>query len=137
MHYVSVFCRLLIYAQYAQIGNSNGVAALGCINEILSKSYVPREFEEFLMAVFHQLVLIMQSLTQSAMVMQSADSEYIERVTFFISLFVKNHLRRVKTSPNFPVLEFLRLLFTYTFTQPATESTRFTSCLDISLNLLA
>lgn len=110
------------------------MAALGCINEILSKSYVPREFEEFLMAVFHQLVIIMQGLTTNAL--DLVDPDYVERVTYFTSLFVKNHLRRVKTSPNFPVLDFLQLLFTYTFAQPQSETSGFTSCLEVSLFIM-
>ena len=42
---------------------------------------------------------------------------YMERFTDFLRLFVGIHLRRFESNPNFPVLEFLALLFKYTFRQ--------------------
>lgn len=42
---------------------------------------------------------------------------YIEKFTDFLRLFVSVHLRRIETYSQFPVVEFLTLLFKYTFHQ--------------------
>ena len=53
---------------------------------------------------------------------------YLDKLTDFLHSFVATHLRRFESNPNFPVLEFLSLLFKYTFLQPPSE--RYFSCLD-------
>lgn len=45
---------------------------------------------------------------------------YLEKFTDFLRLFVSVHLRRIESSPQFPVLEFLSQLFKYTFNQVIT-----------------
>lgn len=42
---------------------------------------------------------------------------YIEKFTDFLRLFVSVHLRRIESYSQFPVVEFLTLLFKYTFHQ--------------------
>ena len=42
---------------------------------------------------------------------------YIEKFTDFLRLFVSIHLRRFESNSQFPVVEFLALLFKYTFRQ--------------------
>ena len=42
---------------------------------------------------------------------------YVDKFTDFLQLFVSVHLRRFESNPQFPVLEFLSLLFKYTFRQ--------------------
>lgn len=42
---------------------------------------------------------------------------YIEKFTDFLRLFVSVHLRRIESYSQFPVVEFLALLFKYTFHQ--------------------
>ena len=42
---------------------------------------------------------------------------YLEKFTDFLRLFVSVHLRRIESSPQFPIVEFLALLFKYTFNQ--------------------
>ncbi|OPJ87659.1 exportin-6 isoform C [Patagioenas fasciata monilis] len=54
---------------------------------------------------------------------------YIEKFTDFLRLFVSVHLRRIESYSQFPVVEFLALLFKYTFHQPTHEG--YFSCLDI------
>ncbi|XP_025709734.1 exportin-6 isoform X3 [Callorhinus ursinus] len=54
---------------------------------------------------------------------------YIEKFTDFLRLFVSVHLRRIESYSQFPVVEFLTLLFKYTFHQPTHEG--YFSCLDI------
>ncbi|XP_029431964.1 exportin-6 isoform X3 [Rhinatrema bivittatum] len=54
---------------------------------------------------------------------------YVEKFTDFLRLFVSVHLRRIECNSQFPVVEFLALLFKYTFHQPTHEG--YFSCLDI------
>ena len=42
---------------------------------------------------------------------------YVEKFTEFTRLFVSIHLHRFENNTQFPVLEFLALLFKYTFKQ--------------------
>ena len=42
---------------------------------------------------------------------------FLDKFTEFVRLFVNHHLRRFEANPHFPVLEFLSLLFEYTFKQ--------------------
>lgn len=50
---------------------------------------------------------------------------YLEKFTDFLRLFVSVHLRRIESSPQFPIVEFLALLFKYTFNQVLTFSMLF------------
>ena len=59
----------------------------------------------------------------------SQDELYVDKFTEFLHSFVRNHLRRFESNAQFPVLEFLSLLFKYTFEQPRRES--YLECLDI------
>ncbi len=42
---------------------------------------------------------------------------YVDKFTEFLHSFVRNHLRRFEGNTKFPILEFLSLLFKYTFEQ--------------------
>lgn len=62
--------------------------------------------------IFLVLVLLL------SLVMFSLSScSYLEKFTDFLRLFVSVHLRRIESSPQFPIVEFLALLFKYTFNQ--------------------
>lgn len=53
----------------------------------------------------------------------------MEKFTDFLRLFVSVHLRRIESSPQFPIVDFLALLFKYTFNQVmCLSSQRFGSC---------
>ncbi|GAB1610031.1 exportin-6-like isoform X1, partial [Argonauta hians] len=112
-----------------------GVLAMNCINELLSKNCVPQEFEEFLLQMFQRSFLLLQRLTRDSATstngnrLADLDESYVEKFTDFLQLFVSIHLRRFESNAKFPVLDFLALLFKYTFRQPTTEG--FYSCLDI------
>ncbi|XP_036369999.1 exportin-6-like isoform X2 [Octopus sinensis] len=114
---------------------SLGVLAMNCINELLSKNCVPQEFEDFLLQMFQQTFFLLQRLTKESTLNTSGnkladlDECYVEKFTDFLRLFVSIHLRRFESNAKFPVLEFLALLFKYTFRQPTNDG--FYSCLDI------
>jgi len=42
---------------------------------------------------------------------------YVDKLTEFLRLFVSVHLPRFERSPQFPVIEFLAVLFRFTFQQ--------------------
>ncbi|KAK3591325.1 hypothetical protein CHS0354_028435 [Potamilus streckersoni] len=112
-----------------------GILAMNCINELLSKNCVPQEFEDYLLQMFQQTFYLLQKLTKDSSSNSSGnrltelDDRYVEKFTDFLRLFVSIHLRRFESNANFPVLEFLALLFKYTFRQPTNEGLY--NCLDI------
>ncbi|XP_045398813.1 exportin-6 isoform X3 [Lemur catta] len=112
-----------------------GVLAMSCINELMSKNCVPMEFEEYLLRMFQQTFYLLQKITKDNNAhtvksrLEELDESYIEKFTDFLRLFVSVHLRRIESYSQFPVVEFLTLLFKYTFHQPTHEG--YFSCLDI------
>lgn len=120
-----------------------GVVAMSCINEILSKNCVPSDLEDFLLLVFQNTFYILQILTKHDVVTAGTNTNlvaannrlgglndsYLDKFTEFLRLFVNVHLHRFEENNHCPVLQFLALLFEYTFQQPALE--RYYACLDI------
>ncbi|KAH3872942.1 hypothetical protein DPMN_036164 [Dreissena polymorpha] len=112
-----------------------GVLAMNCINELLAKNCVPAEFEDFLLQMFQQTFYLLQKLTKDSSTCSSGnrlselDDSYVDKFTEFLRLFVSIHLRRFESNTHFPVIEFLALLFKYTFRQPTNDG--FYNCLDI------
>lgn len=113
-----------------------GIQAMGCINEIMSKHCIPADYEGFLLQVFQDTFHLLQNLTKDNSKSASGrntlvdiDDMYVEKFTEFLQLFVSLHLKRFESSTQFPILEFLALLFKYTFQQPSHDG--FYSCLDI------
>uniref|UniRef100_A0A671RZ54 Exportin-6-like n=1 Tax=Sinocyclocheilus anshuiensis TaxID=1608454 RepID=A0A671RZ54_9TELE len=115
-----------------------GVMAMNCINELMCKNCVPVDFEEFLLRMFQQTFYLLQRLTNThshtnthtiKSRLQELDESYMEKFTDFLRLFVSVHLRRIESNAQFPLVEFLALLFKYTFNQPSHEG--YLACLDI------
>ncbi|MCJ8739399.1 hypothetical protein PDJAM_G00046660 [Pangasius djambal] len=120
------------HAKRAQLG----IMAMNCINELMCKNCVPLDFEEFLLRMFQQTFYLLQRLTNSHTNihtvknrLQELDESYLEKFTDFLRLFVSVHLRRIESNAQFPLVEFLALLFKYTFNQPTHEG--YLACLDI------
>ncbi|MGH0120965.1 UNVERIFIED_CONTAM: hypothetical protein FKN15_070157 [Acipenser sinensis] len=112
-----------------------GVLGMTCVNELVSKNCVPLDFEEYLLRMFQQTFFLLQKLTRENNThtvkswLEELDESYVEKFTDFLRLFVSVHLRRIESNSQFPVVEFLALLFKYTFHQPTHEG--YFSCLDI------
>ncbi|GIX90391.1 exportin-6 [Caerostris extrusa] len=108
---------------------------MGCINEIMSKHCIPADYEGFLLQVFQDTFHLLQNLTKdntknaSRNILAEVDDVYVEKFTDFLMLFVIHHLKRFESNAQFPILEFLALLFKYTFQQPTLDG--FYSCLDV------
>ncbi|PIK40064.1 putative exportin-6 [Apostichopus japonicus] len=123
-------------SSFSTSGSSSiGVLAMNCINEIVGKNCVPVDFEEFLLKMFQQTFQLLQKLTKDTTSqsvgnqLTELDSSYVEKFTDFLRLFVDVHLKRFESNAHFPVVEFLALLYKYTFKQPSEEG--FFNCLDI------
>lgn len=65
----------------------------------------------------------------------SVSGSYLEKFTDFLRLFVSVHLRRIESSPQFPIVEFLALLFKYTFNQVILFIV-IVNCYNIYLNII-
>lgn len=122
--------------KYAGLNNEEtvalGVLAMSCVNEMLSRSCVPRDFEEYLVQIFRQIFQILQDLTddnpqKSGNALEELDSTYREKFIDFINLFLTQHMPRVESSLSFPMHEFLEQFFRFTFMQPSLET--FQECL--------
>uniref|UniRef100_A0A8C6UF02 Exportin 6 n=1 Tax=Neogobius melanostomus TaxID=47308 RepID=A0A8C6UF02_9GOBI len=130
-HFARFGCDLRTKAERARLG----VLAMTCVNELVSKNCVPMDFEEYLLRMFQQTFFLLQRLTRENNAhtvktrLQELDESYLEKFTDFLRLFVSVHLRRIESSPQFPIVEFLALLFKYTFNQPTHEG--YFACLDI------
>ncbi|KAM9990317.1 hypothetical protein ACTFIY_006366 [Dictyostelium cf. discoideum] len=110
--------------------DKNSIPALECLNEIVSKNLVPKGFESFLMRIFHQVYsLLTDIVSNGGQQINQYHPEFLNKFTQFIQIFINNHLGRIETNPNFPIPDFLGLLFQYSFFQTQPES--FLQCIDI------
>ncbi|KAJ8284173.1 hypothetical protein COCON_G00030230 [Conger conger] len=112
-----------------------GVLAMTCVNELVSKNCVPLEFGEYLLRMFQQTFLLLQKLTRentgysAKSRLEELDESYVQKFTDFLRQFISVHLKRIESNTQFPTVDFLALLFKYTFSQPTLEG--YFSCLDI------
>ncbi|KAB0396516.1 hypothetical protein E2I00_008528, partial [Balaenoptera physalus] len=109
-----------------------GVLAMSCINELMSKNCVPMEFEDYLLRILSTSCRKSPRINNAHTVksrLEELDESCIEKFTDLLRLFVSVHLRRIESYSQFPVVEFLTVLFKYTFHQPTHEG--YFSCLDI------
>ena len=119
-----------ILFQFIHLHNDeSSLLAFECVNEILGQNFVPKAFDEFMISIFGQLFKLLQQLTQSKDGLDQFQEEYVDKFTQFTSLFVLKHLRRVEQKEGFPIIEFLSLLFQFTFMQTSLEG--FLSCIEI------
>ena len=108
--------------------NQLSLRALTCINEVMAKTFVPAQFEPFLLDIFQQIFALLGNLTKGGSLLGET-SPYIEKLIEFTQLFVTHHFARAETSNRFPIMEFLGLLYRFTFMQPRLQG--FLECLQI------
>jgi hypothetical protein len=114
-----------------------GILAMNCINEIMSKSSTTNETNEFIYNMFQNTFHLLQKLTKnndinnhmSCSPLENLDNEYISKFTEFLRIFISGHLPRFEKMPTFPIMEFLGLVFQYTFKQTSCEA--FLSALEV------
>lgn len=114
------------------------VLAMAAVNEIMGKNYIPLDFQDYLVSVYRGTFHILQGLVQETdgqpVGIQSLDEAFVEKITEFLNHFVSAHLRRCDNTAQFPLLDFLSLIFQYTFQQQNTQA--FCSCLEIWTSLV-
>eukprot|EP01117_Protostelium_nocturnum_P019770 TRINITY_DN8658_c0_g1_i2.p2 TRINITY_DN8658_c0_g1~~TRINITY_DN8658_c0_g1_i2.p2 ORF type:complete len:1053 (-),score=306.94 TRINITY_DN8658_c0_g1_i2:3080-6208(-) len=110
--------------------------AMGCINEITSKNYVPPSLQSFFLLVFKQLFQILQHVLGSSSQLEELDDEWQDKFVEFTNNFMSNHFHRVESDPSFSTMEFLSLFYKFSFLQETAENfDRFVDCLDVWNNL--
>ena len=62
-------------------------------------------------------------------------SSYLDKFTEFLQLFVRLHLKRFEVNPHFPTLNFLGLVFRYTFKQVRLRRLEICLCVDTAESL--
>ena len=104
---------------------------MSAINEIIYKNYVPQDFNEYFLVMIRNCYHLLQTIVSGAEQSSLGDLEdvYLDKITDFLRLFVSVHLGRCEQNPQFPLLEFLALIFKYTFQQNQLRG--FVSCLEI------
>jgi hypothetical protein len=104
-------------------GDELGLLALGCLNELLSKNYVPLEFSDFLRVCFNHITTLLELIAaQGGSEGNGAfddDETYVDKTIQFTLSFFTNHLSRVEGADGFDMPRLLGLLFTVTYGRPA------------------
>ncbi|KAI9203895.1 armadillo-type protein [Polychytrium aggregatum] len=127
-----------IIFKFAQLNDDAEVAlgttAMSCLNELLSRAFIPTHFVEYLMIMAKQVCgllrfLITDSSTPGGRALGDVDERYREKFTDFLVCFVAQQIGRAEATPSFPMTEFLQLLFEFTLVQPSPES--FVACIGI------
>jgi len=129
---VFTFARQGALTSASQSNTLLGTQAMCCINEIVARNLVPAHLEEFILHLFHQTLQLLSRVCDEGPA--TLDRCYLQKFTEFLGLFTNGHLRRVESNATFPILDFLSLLFKFTFSQPDTET--FFESLDVCTNWL-
>jgi len=98
------------------------VLALTAVTEIIYKSYVPADLTTYLLLLFKNSCHILQSIVTDQGIpslVSRLPETYLAKVTEFLRQFVASSLRRCGEQTTFPLLEFLGLVYQFTFLQPA------------------
>ena len=103
--------------------------AMAALNEIIYKNYVPQDFNEYLVIMMKNCYQLLQNLVGDHGVLNAMNETYLEKVSEFLRLFLSIHLSRLEQTPHFPILEFLALIFKFTFQQSSIQG--FSQCLEI------
>ena len=110
------------------------VLAMNAINEIIYKNYVPVDFADYVVIMFRSCHQLLESLLSEPNKCRDLDQLYLEKITDCLRLFVSLHIGRCQQNQQFPLLEFLALIFKFTFDQRSV--TGFRSCLEIWASLV-
>ena len=106
------------------------VLAMEAVNEIMAKNYIPHDFQDYLLSVYRGTLVILQGIVSGVDGGgMSLEEEFLDKITDFLKYFVSTHLKRCENNAQFPLLEFLSLMFKYSFQQPSIQG--FSSCMEI------
>ncbi|CAG2164605.1 unnamed protein product [Oppiella nova] len=122
---------------HKQSSTQLAVLAMNCINELIAKCSTNSETNEFIYNMFQNTFHLLRKLTKTNEMngqtngspFSSFDEEYMSKFTEFLRFFISGHLPRFEKMPTFPIMEFLGLVFEYTFKQTNCDS--FLSALEL------
>lgn len=108
--------------------DETGAQAVGLLGDLLERNYVPSDFQAYMGVLFQQTFTLLHLLTGLP---PSADlpSAYVAKCNHFFWQFSSNYFGRIQKSDAFPAVEFLSLVYRYTFSQRTVAG--FVSCVDI------
>eukprot|EP00735_Rhodelphis_limneticus_P013672 TRINITY_DN7621_c0_g1::TRINITY_DN7621_c0_g1_i1::g.18566::m.18566 TRINITY_DN7621_c0_g1::TRINITY_DN7621_c0_g1_i1::g.18566 ORF type:complete len:915 (+),score=173.36,sp/Q924Z6/XPO6_MOUSE/22.29/4e-65,Xpo1/PF08389.7/5.3e-16,Xpo1/PF08389.7/3.4e+02,Xpo1/PF08389.7/2.6e+03,Xpo1/PF08389.7/5.4e+03 TRINITY_DN7621_c0_g1_i1:103-2847(+) len=86
-----------------------GQRALTCVNDMLSKNCLPRDFEDFLIQCFSTLRALFP------VVNDSLDDAYKDQLFEFAEQLLASHVKRVEQHPSFALMDILQELYRVTF----------------------
>ena len=106
--------------QYVGIHQSKfSSSAVGCVNELLSRNFVPKDAEGFVLSVANFMRQILARIVADP---SQVDSEYLGKFIHFTHVFLKHHLTRVEQHADFPMDQFLTDFYKFTFVQKDADS---------------
>jgi hypothetical protein len=82
---------------------------MSCLNEILSKNYVPAQYKEYITLFFTNTTNIVVHATPFF----SNDCHC--KLIQLLELFIGNHMKRIESIQSLPVIELLGTVWKYTF----------------------
>jgi hypothetical protein len=98
------------------------VQALTCVNEILDKNFFPKELGDYVINVAMSALATLEALVGNPAAALSEIKQcaqgFPSQYTRFLCVFLRQFLRKVENSPQFPLERFMALLETYTLAQP-------------------
>lgn len=83
------------------------ITSLSCLNEILSKNYVPNQYKDFITLFFNNSCEILLNPT-------CFTPDYHNKFIQLLELFISNHTHRIEAL-SLPIIDMLSLVFKYTF----------------------
>ena len=129
IHVLFQYAGLAVRAPQDENLSELSVLAITAVTEIIYKSYVPADLNSYLLILFKNAFHILQTLVTEPSLIAALSETYIEKLTEFVRQFVASHLRRLVDHSSFPLVDFLSLLFQFTFLQKSPEA--LLACLEV------
>ena len=98
------------------------MAALACINDVLLRIVLPKQFDGFWLFMMNEIITIMRAQAQLT-------PAFTDHLLTAVSTFVSKHLPRIETTANAAVQSFLEVFYAFTFAQ--TDADRFRGCVEV------
>jgi len=129
IHVLFQYAGLAVRAPQDDTLSELSVLAITAVTEIIYKSYVPADLNGYLLILFKNAFHILQTLVAEPSLTATLSETYVEKLTEFLRQFVASHLRRLVDHSSFPLVDFLSLLFQFTFLQKSPEA--LLACLEV------
>lgn len=71
-----------VLVKYIEMSNDMSLYAFNCIIEIMGRKFIPKQSQQMLLQIFNAIFSIIQTITDSADLMQNMSSEYVNMGNF-------------------------------------------------------